>query len=72
MSFSTWSDLVRKMRDDFAKGNWRTRSYDFDGVRKEFVSPKEFFEMLAIVEARAEGEASGGPSLRTSARGMNR
>lgn len=76
MAFTTWSVLAKKMRDDLASGNWRTKSYDFDGMKKEFVSPEEFYQMLLKIENRAseeEAEASGNETpLRTSLRGMNR
>jgi hypothetical protein len=75
MAFSTWSELLVKMRDDYASGNWRTKSYDFDGVRKEFVSPDEFFKVLRQIENRAaaeQAEDTGGVTYRTSARASNR
>ena len=76
MAFTTWSDLAAKMRNDLASGNWRTKSYDFDGMKKEFVSPEEFYQMLVKIEDRAAAEqadASGtGTPMRTSLRGMNR
>lgn len=71
MAFSTWSDLRKKMLDDLASGNWRTKSYDFDGMRKEFFSPEEFLRMLDVVERRAAEEYEQ-PSFRTIARGANR
>lgn len=71
MAFSTWSDLHTKMLNDFASGNWRTKSYDFDGMRKEFVSPKEFLETLEYVKRQAASEEGSFP-LRTIARGANR
>lgn len=58
MPFSTWSDLARKMRDDLASGGWRTKSYDIDGMRKEFFSPQEFLQMLEFVERRAAEESA--------------
>lgn len=56
MAFSTWSDLARRMRDDLAAGNWRMKSYDMDGMRREFVSPQEFLQMLDYAERRAAEE----------------
>lgn len=71
MASFTWSEMAAKMRDDLAKGNWRTKSYDIDGMKKEFFSPDEFLKMLAYVENRAANE-NVGLSLRTSLRGANR
>ena len=71
MAFTTWADLYKKMLDDFASGSWRTKSYDIDGVRKEFFAPSEFREMLAMVESRAAAEQTNVPT-RTVARGANR
>ncbi len=44
------------MRDDLAAGNWRMKSYDMDGMRREFVSPQEFLQMLDYAERRAAEE----------------
>lgn len=58
MPFSTWSDLLAKMRNDLATGNWRKKSYDIDGMKTEFFSPEEFLKMYAFVEKRAVEESS--------------
>lgn len=58
MAFSTWSSLAAKMRNDLASGNWRTKSYDIDGMQKEFFEPREFLRMLEYVENRAAAEDS--------------
>jgi len=70
-SFTSWSDLARRMRNDLATGDWRTKSYDMDGIHKEFFSPEEFLKMLTHVENRAAGE-SGDYPLRTNARAGDR
>ena len=58
MPFSTWSQLLSKMRDDLATGNWRKKSYDIDGMKTEFFSPDEFLKMFLFVEKRAAEECS--------------
>lgn len=70
-SFTSWTDLQRQMRNDLASGSWRTKSYDFDGMRKEFVSPEEFLKMLAYVDNQAADESSD-YTLRTNARAGDR
>jgi hypothetical protein len=72
MAFTSWSDLAAKLRNDYASGDWRTKSYDFDGMRKEFFSPAEFLKVLADVEGRAAAEQDSGLVLRTSARAGDR
>ena len=71
MAFSTWSKLAAKMRDDLASGNWRTKSYDIDGIQKEFFEPREFLRMLEYVENRAAAEDSS-YSTRVSMRSAER
>ena len=71
-AFTSWGDLYKSMLNDFASGNWRTKSYDFDGMRKEFVSPQEFRDMLAWVKSEASEEAASGLTLRTVARAGDR
>lgn len=70
-SFTSWSDLHKSMLDDLASGNWRTKSYDFDGMRKEFFAPDEFLRMLSFVQDKAAGESEG-CALRTSLRAGDR
>ena len=70
-SFTSWSELARNMRNDLASGSWRTKSYDFDGMRREFFAPEEFLKMMAYVESRATDEAEG-YTLRTNARAGDR
>jgi hypothetical protein len=75
MPFVTWSELAAKLRDDYASGNWRTKSYDFDGMKKEFFSPVDFLKVLKDVEARAvaeSAEADLGAGFRTCARAGDR
>jgi hypothetical protein len=72
MPFTTWSDLAAKLRNDYASGDWRTKSYDFDGTHKEFFSPAEFLKVLADVEARAKEEQQDGGVWRTCARSSER
>ncbi|MDR2075604.1 MAG: hypothetical protein LBP61_01530 [Desulfovibrio sp.] len=71
MPFTTWSNLEAKMRDDYASGKWRTKSYDFDGMRKEFFTPAEFLKVFSDVEARAAAE-QGDYCTRTCARAGDR
>ena len=71
MAFSTWSELAQKMCNDLAQGNWRTKPYNFGGMKEKFFTPEEFLTMLEYVERRASGEGEGYP-LRTSAAGTNR
>ena len=58
LAVATWSSLAAKMRNDLASGNWRTKSYDIDGMQKEFFEPREFLRMLEYVENRAAIENS--------------
>lgn len=71
MPFSTWSQLLSKMRDDLATGNWRKKSYDIDGMKTEFFSPEEFMKMFLFVEKRAAEESSDYCGC-VSMRGSNR
>lgn len=74
-AFTSWSDLYRDMLNDLASGNWRTKSYNFDGMQKEFVSLQEFRDMLSWVKPQASEEAAdanGGVPLRTVARAGDR
>ncbi len=71
-SFTSWANLYRSMLNDLASGNWRTKSYDFDGMRKEFVSPQDFRDMLAWVKNEAAEEATSDLTLRTNARAGDR
>jgi hypothetical protein len=68
MAFTTWSELAAEIRADLASKKWRTKSYEFDGMRREFVSPVEILKWLAYVESRADGEKGGEYYLRTCAR----
>lgn len=70
-AFISWTDLYKSMLNDLASGNWRTRSYDFDGMRKEFFSPEEFLKMLSHVKATADGESGDYPT-RANARAGDR
>jgi hypothetical protein len=73
MAFTSWSELAVKLRNDYASGNWRTKSYDFDGMKREFFSPDEMRKMLADVEARAAAEQlDDGFVYRTTARAGDR
>lgn len=56
MAFTTWSDLLRQLKDDLASGNWITRTYSVDGVTREFRSVSEFMALLQEVEHRASME----------------
>lgn len=56
MAFTTWSDLLRQLKDDLASGNWITRTYSVDGVTREFRSVSEFMTLLQEVEHRASME----------------
>jgi hypothetical protein len=56
MAFTSWSDLLRQLKDDLASGNWITRSYTVDGVAREFRSVSEFMGLLQDVEGRANME----------------
>lgn len=69
MAFTTWSEVAARMRNDLASGGWRTKSYDLDGMRKEFFSPQEFLDMLNYVERRAaeEGDSYAARSTMRSA-----
>lgn len=69
MAFTTWSDLLQKLKDDLAAGNWSTHSYTIDGVSREFRSISEFLALIQEVEQRANMEnLSTRPLGRTYAR----
>lgn len=69
MAFTTWSDLLQKLKDDLASGNWITRNYTVDGVSREFRSVSEFMALLQDVEQRANMEnLSTRPAGRTYGR----
>lgn len=70
--FTSWSDLAKKMRNDLASRSWLKKSYDFDGMRVEYVTLKEFLDGIEYVESRAVAEQQEFIPLRTSLRGMNR
>ncbi len=72
MPFTTWADLAAKMRDDLASGNWRTESYEFDGMKKKYRTADDFWRDYDEVERRAVLEENGGPCLRTVARAGDR
>ena len=39
MAFTSFRDTLERMRNDLASGNWRVKSYDIDGMQREFFSP---------------------------------
>ena len=49
MAFTSFRDTLERMRNDLASGNWRVKSYDIDGMQREFFSPAEFMQMLDYV-----------------------
>ena len=57
MAFTSFRDTLERMRNDLASGNWRVKSYDIDGMQREFFSPAEFMQMLDYVERKAADEA---------------
>ena len=57
MAFTSFRDTLERMRNDLASGNWRVKSYDIDGMQREFFSP-EFMQMLDYVERKAADEAA--------------
>ena len=58
MAFTSFRDTLERMRNDLASGNWRVKSYDIDGMQREFFSPAEFMQMLDYVERKAADEAA--------------
>ena len=58
MAFASFRDTLERMRNDLASGNWRVKSYDIDGMQREFFSPAEFMQMLDYVERKAADEAA--------------
>ena len=58
MAFTSFRDTLERMRNDLASGNWRVKSYDIDGMQREFFSPAEFMQMLDYVEHKAADEAA--------------
>ena len=54
MAFTSFRDTLERMRNDLASGNWRVKSYDNDGMQREFFSPAEFMQMLDYVEYLAD------------------
>ena len=49
---------MERMRNDLASGSWRVKSYDIDGMQREFFSPADFMQMLDYVERKAADEAA--------------
>ncbi len=70
MAFTTWTDLYQRLKDDISSGNWSVKSYEIDGVRREFRGFSEFMMFFREVEQRAQAEAEAGqaPRGRTYAR----
>lgn len=69
--FVSWSDLYKKMLDDFASGAWRSiSSYSVAGSTVTYRSQQDFMALLDRAKSEAEKE-SGQMSYygRTSARG---
>ena len=61
MAFTSFRDTLERMRNDLASGNWRVKSYDIDGMQRDFFSPAEFLQMLYDVERKAaDGNALDG------------
>ena len=58
MAFTSFRDTLERMRNDLASGNWRVKSYDIDGMQREFFSPAEFMQMLDYEERKAADEAA--------------
>lgn len=58
MADLTYSELAQKMRQDMARGSWRIKSYEIDGIRREFASASDFLEVLRFVEQRAAEETT--------------
>jgi hypothetical protein len=63
MSFSSWSALVADVKDALASGDWRTREFDIDGLRRSFSSLKETTDFLEYCEYRAQREADSSSSI---------
>lgn len=69
MAFTTWSDLLAQLKNDWASGNFLTKSYSADGTTRECRSVSEFMDLLKEVERRASMEnLSTRPLGRTYAR----
>ena len=58
MAFTSFRDTLERMRNDLASGSWRVKSYDIDGMQREFFSPADFMQMIDEVEREAAGEAA--------------
>lgn len=71
MASKTWSELYQQMREDLVTGNWRTKSYEFDGIKTEYISPKDFLDALDRIEQKAR-EESGGTVRQSIAGGVER
>jgi hypothetical protein len=54
--FTSWSNLLVRLRNDLYSGNWISQSYAVDGVSREFRSVSEFMALLQDVERRASME----------------
>lgn len=52
-----YQDVLKQLQDDFKTGNWRVKSYNQDGMQREFVSPDEFLKMMQTVERKASEES---------------
>ena len=70
MAFTSFRDTLERMRNDLASGNWRVKSYDIDGMQREFFSPAEFMQMLDYVERKAARDTGYRP--RTVVRSADR
>ena len=70
MAFTTWTDLYQRLKDDLSGGSWSVKSYEIDGVRREFRGFSEFMMLFREAEQRAQAEAEAGqaPRGRTYAR----
>ncbi len=69
MAFTTWTDLLQRLKDDLAGASWSTKSYTVDGVSREFRSLSEFMKFFQDVEQRASMEnLATRPAGRTYAR----
>lgn len=53
-----YQDLLKQLQEDFKSGDWRVKSYNQDGMQREFVSPDEFLKMLQTVERKAAEEST--------------
>ena len=70
MAFTTWTDLLQRLKNDLAGASWSTKSYTVDGVTREFRGFSEFMAFFREVEhrARLESESTAIPRGRTYAR----